>query len=208
MNEPRQVNVAGDRPNAIGWRSGARSGNGQLMMVLSLLKAVVLATIAGIGVTTGARASLLDFQVTGAGVGSGLEWQSAASIQTFENHWTAGQGDWLFTSLTKNMPGVANLLTSGVAGTGFGILLGTNYLVFDDTGTAIFTYAGELSQFDRPYNATFSPGTWTLASQDGADRLVVTTVPEPSGWTLTLTMLAIVGVARVLTSRNLVAIAA
>ncbi|WP_294535270.1 hypothetical protein [uncultured Rhodoblastus sp.] len=169
--------------------------------------------VAALTMISAAQSAVLDFTITGKDVGSGISWQSNSTISTLENVFTAGQGDWIFSKLTTtNSQNLANLLTTKewwnkgpYAGTGLGILVGKTgsygsgggYIVFEDTGTPIFTYTGGLSaNHGRPYDATFNPGTYMLATSTGMDRLVIgSPVPESSTWTLMLLGFGGLGVA-------------
>ena len=166
-------------------------------MLTQVSRALALGASAAIAVVSAASAETLDFKLTGAGAGTGVEWTSNSSINTLENSWTAGQGDWIFTSLlTTNSQSVANLLTQDwwYTGTALGVLIGKagsygvggDYVEFASTGTPIFTYTGGLSGSNRPYNATFSVGSWTLKTFDtytnqfGSGTLTVSAVPGPT----------------------------
>jgi hypothetical protein len=174
----------------------------------------VLTTLAALSMVSVAHSAiLLDFTITGNNVGGGISWQSESTISTLENKYTAGQGDWMFSTLiTTSSQEMANLLTEKqsfdkgpYAGTGFGILVGKNgshgtggsYIVFEDTGKPIFTYTGGVSANDgRPFDATFKIGTYTLETSTGMDTLVVSSaVPEPS--TLVLMVLGFGGLGAV-----------
>ena len=189
-------------------------------------KFVLAACIIGLAGQTSARAGVLEFTLTGPDAGTGIEWLSPSSVQTLENPWTSGQGDWIFSSaVTNNIPTVANLLTDKqwwdtgpYAGTAIGMMVGENgsggypgsYVVFADTGAPIFTYTGGLSQYNRPFNATFSVGTWTLQSPNGSNTLVIRDVaaPEASTWMMLLTGFVVAGTFGYRTSRKAASIAA
>jgi hypothetical protein len=174
-----------------------------------LRKFAVFTAIAALAMISAAQSAVLDFTITGKNVGDGISWQSQSTISALENRYTAGQGDWIFPELfTTNSQSLANLLTEkqwgdkgSYGGTGLGILVGAtgsfgsggSYIVFEDTGRPIYSYTGGLSPEGRPYNATFTTGTWTLQTSTGTDTLVVagSSVPEPSSWGLML--LGVVG---------------
>ncbi len=180
-------------------------------MFTQLRIAAVLSSLFLVTMASASQAMLLELKLTGENVGTGISWQSNSTISTLENKYTAGQGDWLFTEMaTTNSQEMANLLTESqsftskpYAGTGFGIIVGANnsfgkggaYIVFEDTGTPIFKYTGGLSPNDaRPYNATFSTGTYTLQTSTGTDRFVVSSaIPEPSTWAMLLSGFAALG---------------
>ena len=174
------------------------------------------------GAGSTASAGLLDFKLTGAGAGNGVVWQSESTIDTLENQWTAGQGDWIWANtLTTNSQGLANLLvdkpwwdSSSYAGTSLGIKIGAGgsngnpgtCYQYVDAGAPIFSYTGSLSSnYNRPYNATFTTGTWTLDTYvDGHIQQATLTVaaPETSTWAMMGVGFVGLGLAGALASRK------